>query len=45
MVPEDSVYYTAIIVLGIIAGLILSEILTLNSGTTTASVNLFNRVC
>ncbi|MBV1923492.1 MAG: hypothetical protein KUG68_05620, partial [Flavobacteriaceae bacterium] len=43
LVPEDSVYYTALIVLGIIAGLILSEILTLNSGATTTNINLFNK--
>ncbi|MFD0861678.1 hypothetical protein ACFQ1M_05635 [Sungkyunkwania multivorans] len=43
LVPEDSIYYSALIILGIIAGLIISEIIPFNSlnGNNTA---LFNNV-
>ena len=42
LIPEDSIYYTALIILGIIAGLILSEIISLYSGNPDG-INLFNR--
>lgn len=41
LVPEDAIYYTALVFLGIIAGIILSEIILLH--TTTNGINLFNK--
>lgn len=41
LVPEDAIYYTALIFLGVIAGIILSEIISLY--TTTSGINLFNK--
>lgn len=41
LVPEDAIYYTALIFLGIIAGIILSEIISLY--TTDNGINLFNK--
>ncbi|NQY31050.1 MAG: hypothetical protein HRT69_16485 [Flavobacteriaceae bacterium] len=41
LVPEDAIYYTALIFLGIIAGIILSEIISLY--TTSSDINLFNK--
>ncbi len=41
LVPEDAIYYTALIFLGVIAGIILSEIISLY--TTDNGVNLFNK--
>jgi len=41
LVPEDAIYYTALIFLGIIAGIILSEIISLY--TTNEGINLFNK--
>lgn len=42
LVPEDSIYYIALIVLGVIAGLIMSEIISLYS-SDPKGVNLFNK--
>lgn len=42
LVPEDSIYYIALIVLGVIAGLIMSEIISFYS-TNSDDVNLFNK--
>jgi len=42
LVQEDTIYYAALIVLGIIAGLIISEIITFNK-TNPENVNLFNK--
>lgn len=41
LVPEDAIYYTALIFLGIISGIILSEIISLY--TTSSDSNLFNK--
>lgn len=41
LVPEDAIYYTALIFLGVIAGIILSEIISLY--TTDNGINLFNK--
>jgi len=41
LIPEDAIYYTALIFLGIIAGIILSEIISLY--TTNSGINLFNK--
>jgi len=41
LVPEEAIYYTALIFLGIISGMILSEIISLY--TTNNSVNLLNK--
>lgn len=41
LVPEDAIYYTALFFLGIIAGIILSEIISLY--TTDNGINLFNK--
>jgi len=41
LVPEDAIYYTALIFLGVIAGIILSEIISLH--TANNGVNLFNK--
>lgn len=41
LVPEDAIYYTALIFLGVIAGIILSEIISLY--TASNGVNLFNK--
>jgi len=41
LVPEDAIYYTALIFLGIIAGIILSEIISLY--TSNNGINLFNK--
>jgi len=47
LVPEDKIYYLALIVLGVISGLIMSEIISFyrigESGTTTDGINLFNK--
>ncbi len=42
LVPEDSIYYIALIVLGVIAGLIMSEIISFYS-TNSDDINLFNK--
>lgn len=42
LIPEDSIYYIALIVLGVIAGLILSEILNLYT-KDPEDINLFNK--
>ncbi|MEP0264101.1 hypothetical protein [Dokdonia sp.] len=42
LVPEDTIYYIALIVLGVIAGLIMSEILNLYTKDAD-SINLFNK--
>jgi len=42
LIPEDTIYYVALIVLGVIAGLIMSEILSVYS-TDSNNVNLFNK--
>ncbi|MEP2935166.1 MAG: hypothetical protein ABJM06_05575 [Gilvibacter sp.] len=42
LVPEDSIYYIALIVLGVIAGLIMSEIISLYT-SDPEGVNLFNK--
>jgi hypothetical protein len=42
LVPEDSIYYIALVVLGVIAGLIMSEILNLYT-KDPGSINLFNK--
>lgn len=42
LVPEDSIYYIALVVLGVIAGLIMSEILNLYTKDAD-SINLFNK--
>ena len=42
LIPEDSIYYIALIVLGIIAGLIMSEILSLYTNDPN-NINLFNK--
>jgi hypothetical protein len=42
LVPEDSIYYVALVVLGVIAGLIMSEILNLYTKDAD-SINLFNK--
>jgi len=41
LVPEDAIYYTALIFLGVIAGIILSEIISLY--TASNGVNLMNK--
>jgi len=41
LVPEDAIYYTALIFIGIIAGIILSEIISLY--TDANGINLFNK--
>jgi uncharacterized membrane protein YeaQ/YmgE (transglycosylase-associated protein family) len=41
LIPEDTIYYISLIVLGVIAGLIMSEILSLY--TTPQGINLFNK--
>jgi len=41
LVPEDAIYYTALIFLGVIAGIILSEIISLY--TSANGINLFNK--
>jgi len=41
LVPEDAIYYTALIFLGVIAGIILSEIISLY--TPNNSITLFNK--
>lgn len=42
LVPEDSIYYIALVVLGVIAGLIMSEILNLYTKDAD-TINLFNK--
>ncbi len=42
LVPEDSIYYIALIVLGVIAGLIMSEIISLYT-SDPQGINLFNK--
>jgi len=42
LVPEDSIYYLALIVLGVIAGLIMSEIISLYTSDPNG-INLFNK--
>jgi hypothetical protein len=42
LVPEDAIYYIALIVLGIMAGLIMSEIVSLYN-IDGAGINLFNK--
>lgn len=42
LVPEDSIYYVALVVLGVISGLIMSEILNLYTKDAD-SINLFNK--
>lgn len=42
LIPEDTIYYIALIVLGVIAGLIMSEILSLYNEDPNG-VNLFNK--
>ncbi|MBV1924361.1 MAG: hypothetical protein KUG68_10085 [Flavobacteriaceae bacterium] len=42
LVPEDSIYYLALIVLGVIAGLIMSEIISLYT-SDPQGINLFNK--
>jgi hypothetical protein len=42
LVPEDAIYYTALIFLGVIAGIILSEILSLYT-TNSNDIHLFNK--
>lgn len=42
LVPEDTVYYVSLVVLGVIAGLIMSEILNLYTKDAD-SINLFNK--
>lgn len=42
LVPEDSIYYAALVVLGVISGLIMSEILNLYTKDAD-SINLFNK--
>jgi uncharacterized membrane protein YeaQ/YmgE (transglycosylase-associated protein family) len=42
LVPEDTIYYISLIVLGVIAGLIMSEILNLYTKDAD-SINLFNK--
>ena len=42
LIPEDTIYYIALIVLGVIAGLLLSEIIVVPEGSTD-SVNLFDK--
>jgi len=42
LIPEDTVYYISLIVLGVIAGLILSEIISLYTSDPNG-INLFNK--
>ena len=42
LIPEDTIYYVALIVLGVIAGLIMSEILSIYN-TNPKDINLFNK--
>ena len=42
LVPEDSIYYVALIVLGVIAGLIMSEIISFYT-SDPEGINLFNK--
>ncbi len=42
LIPEDTIYYVALIVLGVIAGLIMSEILSLYNSDPNG-INLFNK--
>lgn len=42
LIPEDSIYYTSLILLGIIAGLIMSEIVVIYINDPK-DINLFNR--
>jgi len=42
LVPEDTIYYVALIVLGVIAGLITSEIISFYK-TDSSDINLFNK--
>lgn len=42
LIPEDSIYYIALIVLGVIAGLLVSEIIGVPSGGAD-NVNLFDK--
>ncbi|MFC4636513.1 hypothetical protein ACFO3O_21585 [Dokdonia ponticola] len=42
LVPEDSIYYVALVVLGVISGLIMSEILNLYTNDAD-NINLFNK--
>lgn len=42
LIPEDSIYYVALIVLGVISGLIMSEILSVYN-SDPANINLFNK--
>ena len=42
LVPEDKVYYAALIVLGVISGLIMSEIISVYT-KDPSEINLFNK--
>ena len=42
LIPEDTIYYVALVVLGVIAGLIMSEILSLYNSDPNG-INLFNK--
>lgn len=42
LIPEDTIYYIALIVLGVISGLLLSEIIIVPDGSTD-SVSLFDK--
>ncbi|NQY05987.1 MAG: hypothetical protein HRT68_07320 [Flavobacteriaceae bacterium] len=42
LIPEDAIYYVALIVLGLISGLIMSEIISLYT-TDPNRINLFNK--
>ena len=44
LIPEDSIYYAALIVLGLIAGLLLTEILVVpNSTSDSQNIDLFHK--
>ncbi|NQX78644.1 hypothetical protein [Gilvibacter sp.] len=43
LITEDSIYYMALIVLGVIAGLLVSEIIVVPAGGTADSVSLFDK--
>lgn len=43
LIPEDTIYYIALIVLGVIAGLILSEIIVVPANGDAQTVGLFDK--
>lgn len=43
LIPEDTIYYVALIVLGVIAGLLLSEIIVVPNESSTDTINLFDK--